>query len=372
MIMYFIFAFFALAILTFTATAHANGPYITRDVIGDGGVTVYKPDKCYNGYTLFCRNRGDHFYLIDMEGNVAHTWKPVSSIHFAELLPNGNLLYSTADRADTEENQGVHELDWDSNEVWWYKCHVDHDHTRLDNGNSMMLCREEVNRPEIYDQGPIFSPFYIEVTPQKEIAWEWHGYEHIEELKELVGIEFPRHEKDWAHDNTLDVLPQTRLGKEDARFKAGNVMFSYRNIDTIGIIDKETKKIVWAWGPGVLDRQHMPTMLPDGHILIFDNGTHRKYSRILEIDPRTGETLWNYTADPPESFFSSAVSGQERLPNGNTLICSGGQGRIFEVTMEGEIVWEYVNPYHGEGGRGNGLYRHSGRYTTEFIEQLLK
>ena len=100
--MYLIFALFVLGIFIFTATAHANGPYVTRDVKGEGGVTTYKPDKCYNGYTLFCRNRGDHFYLIDMEGNVLHTWKPVSSIHFAELLPNGHLFYSTADRADTD------------------------------------------------------------------------------------------------------------------------------------------------------------------------------------------------------------------------------------------------------------------------------
>jgi hypothetical protein len=115
----------------------------------------------------------------------------------------------------------------------------------------------------------------------------------------------------------------------------------------------------------------MPNMLPNGHILIFDNGTARKYSRILELDPIADEIVWEYVGDPPQSFFSAAVSGQQRLPNGNTLICSGGQGRIFEVTPDQEIVWDYINPYSREPGTYGSLYRHSGRYAPEFIESFL-
>ncbi len=118
-------------------------------------------------------------------------------------------------------------------------------------------------------------------------------------------------------------------------------------------------------------------MLPNGNILIFDNGTRRGYSRILEIDPATEATVWSYVGDPPESFFSAYVSGQQRLPNGNTLICEGGTreifngGRIFEVTAGGEIVWEYRNPYHSiHNKHQRGLYRHSGRYPPKFVEQF--
>jgi len=353
-----------------------NPGKVTRspDLKGEGGVTTHKPEKCYNGYTLFCRNRGDHFYLIDMNGTVVHTWQPAnSSIHFGELLEDGHLFYSTADRT-MEERRGVYELDWDGNEVWYYHCPVDHDHTRLKNGNSMILCREEVFNPRIYylfpDYRSAYSPYIIEVTPEREVVWEWHGDQHIDELKKLVGVKFPLPWMDWAHANTVEELPDTPLGRKNARFRAGNVLFSYRTIDTIGIIEKKDKEIVWAWGTGVLDKQHMPTMLPNGNILIFDNGTNRKYSRILELNPETEEIVWNYTAYPPESFFSSAISGQQRLPNGNTLICEGGKGRIFEVTLEGQIVWEYMNPYHGPDG-SRSIYRHSGRYQSEFIEQFL-
>ncbi len=56
--------------------------------------------------------------------------------------------------------------------------------------------------------------------------------------------------------------------------------------------------------------------------------------------------VWSYSAAP--EFFSAFISGAERLANGNTLICSGVQGRIFEVTREGRIVWEYLNPFGGD------------------------
>ncbi len=365
-----------LAAIAASAEGGVPAEFRTEDVKGEGGVTIYQPDKCYDGYTLFCRNRGSAFYLIDMEGKVVHKWETTgSSIHFGELLPNGHLFYSTADRS-YEPHRGVHELDWDGNEVWHYNCAVDHDHSRLANGNSLMNCREEVIDPKVYydtgypDYRCCYSPFMIEVAPNREVVWEWHGHDHIEELKALVGIEFPRPDEDWAHCNTAQSIPENELGKRDSRFRAGNVMFSYRTLDTIGVIDRETGEIVWAWGPGELDKQHQPNMLPNGHIIIFDNGTARKYSRIVEMDPASGEIVWEYLGDPPESFFSSAVSGQQRLPNGNTLICSGGQARIFEVTPTKEIVWEYMLEYHHPNG-GGGFYRHSGRYAPEYVEPLL-
>jgi hypothetical protein len=56
--------------------------------------------------------------------------------------------------------------------------------------------------------------------------------------------------------------------------------------------------------------------------------------------------IWSYTATKPTDFFSELISGAQRLENGNTLICSGVEGRIFEVTPKGEVVWDYRNPPH--------------------------
>ena len=73
----------------------------------------------------------------------------------------------------------------------------------------------------------------------------------------------------------------------------------------------------------------------------------RDSSRVLEINPITLEVLWEYTLGGTERyrFYSAYVSNAQRLPNGNTLVNEGMDGRIFELTPEEEIVWEYVNPF---------------------------
>jgi hypothetical protein len=90
-------------------------------------------------------------------------------------------------------------------------------------------------------------------------------------------------------------------------------------------------------------------------------------SRILEIDPVKNEIVWEYTGEssgaPGWTFRSSFISSARRLPNGNTLIDEGYNGRLFQVTPKGEIVWEYVSPYFGafpSGGsnlKSNWIYR---------------
>ena len=71
------------------------------------------------------------------------------------------------------------------------------------------------------------------------------------------------------------------------------------------------------------------------------------------------EPDWSYS--DPGTFYSSFISGTQRLPNGNTLICSGVQGRVFEVTRGGEVVWDFRNPFTGDKFEGevpaNSLYR---------------
>ena len=86
--------------------------------------------------------------------------------------------------------------------------------------------------------------------------------------------------------------------------------------------------------------------------MVFDNGPHRQggtFSKIIEINPNTNEIEWEYTGDPSISFFSANISSCERLPNGNTLITEGAPGRIFEITHDKEIVWEYINPFEVNG-----------------------
>jgi hypothetical protein len=54
---------------------------------------------------------------------------------------------------------------------------------------------------------------------------------------------------------------------------------------------------------------------------------------------------WQYISNPASVFYSGHISGTQRLPNGNTLICEGDEGVFFEVTPDGKTVWSYVNTF---------------------------
>ena len=110
-------------------------------------------------------------------------------------------------------------------------------------------------------------------------------------------------------------------------------------------------------------------MLADGHILVFDNGTHRGSSRVLEIDPTTRKVVWKYEGAPEQPFFSKWRGGNQRLENGNTVICESERGRVFEVTREGEIVWEFWNPEIVDGSRKR-IYRFA-RLSPAQVDPLL-
>ena len=107
--------------------------------------------------------------------------------------------------------------------------------------------------------------------------------------------------------------------------------------------------------------------------------THLEFSTSLEftieVNPKTNKIEWEYKDNPPTEFYSGIGSSVQRLPNGNTLINEFDLGRVFEVTYDGELVWEYVSPFYtgkvrsklkgAELGRNNCMH-YIRRYGTNF------
>lgn len=359
----------------------------------DTGLRLHNADRAFEGYTLYCpsipkfapdETPSGEIYLIDMAGDVVHRWPVRTALQsFCRLLPDGNLLYPTNDRSDLG-SAGIREIDPAGNVVWFYPCRVDHDFQILDSGNLLIHAITERAWKGLAP-GMTRHPYMIEVTRDGGLVWEWKGEEHLDDLRGQLPESSWAHVMerahnqfafDWAHNNTLQIIPPNATHDDElargraGRFAPGNIVFSYRSNDVIGVIDRETGAIVWAWGPGEIDGQHKPHMLPNGHILLFDNGTRRKYSRVLELNPLSETIEWEYTADPPDSFFSAYISGAQRLPNGNTLICEGSKARLFEVTAHGEVVWDFVNPHLPPDSRGS-VYRCL-RYAPDQVEALLR
>ncbi|HEX6789886.1 MAG TPA: arylsulfotransferase family protein, partial [Candidatus Krumholzibacteria bacterium] len=149
---------------------------------------------------------------------------------------------------------------------------------------------------------------------------------------------------DLLHTNTVTVVDR----HYNDVLKEGNIIVCSPMIDVVAVLDREQRRVVWEWGPGELEGPHNPRVLDNGNILIFDNGLRRRYSRVIELDPTTKRIVWSYEDEHPEKFYSPVCGASQRLPNGNTMITDTVGGRVFEVTADGELVWEFYTPLPGD------------------------
>lgn len=329
------------------------------------GVSCYNESKAFNGYTIFAPLGGCFVWLIDMQGRIVHYWKtPTKPGEHGVLLPDGNLLFlgRSEDHQGPERHLGgyggkLFELDWSGNPVWRYEnVYMHHDCWRKQNGNTLILrwfdmIPEEISsriRGGLPMEGPAAKKFGTgakmwangieEIAPNGEVVWEWKDYEHLDPDSNRINPLDWRNE--WTHLNCIEE-------RDD------KILITARQTSNIYIIDKATGTVEWQWGYGEVSHQHNATFLENGNILCLDNGlgrfnTELSYSRIIEVNPRTNKIEWEYKANPPSEFYTGVMGSCQRLPNGNTLIAETTHGRVFEVTNDGEIVWEMVNPFYGD------------------------
>jgi hypothetical protein len=262
---------------------------------------------------------------------------------------------------------------------------------------TLILAHTNRQQPKVANV-PLEDDRLIEVSPKGDIVWEWSASDHIDELgyspdarKALSAagsFNANRGSFDWLHINSATYVgPNKWFDQGDKRFAPNHVIISSRETSVLAIVGRDGS-IVWRLGPDfsqskelqairqIIGQHHahlIPKGLPGaGNLLVFDNGGSSGYgapsgiapdgrgvyaragSRVLEINPVTLELVWSYAN---ARFFSTNISGAQRLPNGNTLITAGAGGRVFEVTPKGEIVWEYMFPMFSGANASNAVYR---------------
>lgn len=289
--------------------------------------------------------------------------------HDIEPMPNGNILVL----------------------CWEYKSLID----------AILVGRD----PSSLANNELWPSYILEVEPTGNnginIVWEWHLWDHlIQEFDpskinygivanhpELLDINFydGNGKKDWLHCNSIDYNEEL-----------DQVVISSRALSEFYIIDHSTTTveaathsggnsgkggdILYRWGNPVgynngttadqkLFGQHdvhwiEESLQDEGKLMIFNNGQGRGYSSIDIVNPTTdinGDYIltnsvfgpsnagWIYTAPNPTDFYSSYISGAQRLPNGNTLICDGAHGTFFEIDSTETQVWKYINPVVNTG-----------------------
>jgi len=313
---------------------------------------------------------------------------------------DGNVVWKFA---ETEETDHKGELRWQARQhhdyqregspVGYYAPGLE---PKVNGGKTLILVHENVDNKDISDV-TLVDDRIIEVDENGKIVWSWRASDHFEEFgfdddaksvlrtnPSIVG----EGGGDWLHLNSLSALgPNKHYDAGDGRFHPDNLILDARNANILFVISRQTGKIVWKLGPDfgendqtkkigwIIGQHHLhliPKGLPgEGDFLVYDNGgaggygksnpaspdgrnnAVRDYSRVLQFDPITLDITWQYTPleagsmlfTDASKFYSSYISSAQRLPNGNTLITEGSDGRLFEVTPDHEIVWEYINPY---------------------------
>ena len=370
-------------------------PNEEENMIGFGcptGVTRYDASLCYDGFTVVPPFFDTNTYLINMEGKLVHTWPSKYCPMSAYLEPDGTLTRMGRVNDPVIRYGGItgiiEQIDWDGNVIWSYEHNseekgvLSHNVCTMPNGNILAKVEKLVSAEEAYARGRIPGTLLPEVIDGKvhdgisnfivieidkksrEIVWSWEALDHVGpnnyhtlDLNITEGSPYSyRTTGCWLNFNAMEYNPER-----------DEFMTTIRNFGEIIIVSRKSGKIVWRWGnpanygagrrPGFasdgdqkLFGPHNPTFLPNGNILVHDNGWLRptgNRSRVLEISRTTGEIVWSFEAKRATNFYSPLQSGAQRLPNGNTLVCSCAGGQIFEVTggSDPRVIWEFTSPW---------------------------
>ena len=350
----------------------------------------------YNGYTLVTnQSAGQQVFitdLIDNDYNVINSWesscRPAS---MAYLLPDSTLLYPCKQDNVVLSNIAasggrILKYDWDGNILWDWECNenyqLHHDIEPLANGNILAIATEEISnniRPDVI----------IEINPvgtnDANIVWDWHVWDHRGSNNPYKFDEdVPYNKDDWNHFNSIHLN-----NNNDKIYLSSRTWSEFYIIDYGGDSD-----ILYRWGnpqnygrgdtqDQILDANHgvneISSQFPgENNIIIFNNrtfvtGGDNPYSSVIEIVPPVDEN-GNYFIEDGEafgpneifweyqdgSFYANKQSGAFRLENGNTLITDADNALIFEVSIDGDVVWEY----QGSGSQINRAQKYSVNYLS--------
>jgi hypothetical protein len=300
----------------------------------------------------------------------------------------------------------IEKFSWSGELLWTFtlanaNVHLHHDIEILPNGNVLAIAWKMNSAEDAISKGRdpnktgvnVWSTFLIEIEPTYplggQIVWSWDAWDHLvqdfdpslpsygdpRDFPEKIDVNYEAEggtsysARDWLHTNSIDYNPVSN-----------EIMISVHGFNELWIIDRESSEgIQYRWGNPMaygrgteadqtLFKQHnchwIESGLPGaGDVLIYNNGTNRPegyYSSIEQVQlpllidgeyPILEDTPfgpvgseWTYPETLDIDFFSQNISGAQRLPNGNTLICEGASGHLFEINELGDVVWEYINP----------------------------
>jgi hypothetical protein len=335
------------------------------------GVVLHRPGA-FDGLNLYNSGHAPEATLMDMQGNVLHRW----SSDFERSFPDhprirsagkpeqGDMnvlfwrrvhLFENGDLLAIHEGLGIVKLDRDSNVLWSKPYPVHHDLEVMPNGDLYVLTRRPHMFPRIHPRLPVMEDFVVVLDSNGELkrqvslldvfenttmsSWRdaWSVFQEKEKTRRLKTPP-----NDVFHTNAIRVMDRPIDGLCDESCP-GKVLVSFRNLDTVALVDLDEERVIWIHQP--FDLQHDPTITADGQMLIFNNHAEtRRRSNVLILDPSSRAIVWEYNGTDESPLFSQSCGASAELPNGNILVTETDGGRALEVTREKEVVWEFYNP----------------------------
>jgi len=320
------------------------------------GVAVHDRGKAYEGLNLVVSGHAPEAYLMDMSGAILHTWncdisRPWPDFKIednageshnhtfwrrARLMPNGD-VFAIFDRI------GLVKLDRQSRLLWAVKNRAHHDLDIAKNGNIYVLTGEARLNEEYNPRQPIWEEYISVLDP------EGRELKKVSVLKALQNSEYAAIVNkampagDLLHTNTIELIEELPANGPSP-FQKGSVLIAILYLDLVCAVDIDKQTVYWAESD-FWHREHQPTLLSSGNILVLDNKRSKSTSAVVELNPLSRQVQWSYVGGRDGEFYTETCGSGQRLPNGNTLITESDAGRAFEVTPEKQVVWEYVSPY---------------------------
>ena len=333
------------------------------------GTIFFDEARSYPGYTFYTVRNMAMAELIEADGSLIQRWEgPEGHFVRAVLMEDGGVL-----AVGKDDRRYAMRMNWDGEVVWRQDIEAHHDIGMMEDGRVVLLTLSTENDPRI-------STDYDYIDDQVQILAPEDG--RLIESRSLTkmlldgGFEFTRVEParsqniDLLHSNSVRWMTQEHLFDRDPIYARGNIIVSMRHQDTVAIFEWQSGELLWHWGQGILGGQHDAWVLDNGNLLIFDNGLGRDWSRVIEVDPLKKEIVWQYGSEDMTDFYTNGRGASQRLPNGNTLITESADGRAFEVTRDGELVWEYYCPYTNDKGQRATFIR-CYRLENDFVQKIL-
>lgn len=314
---------------------------------GEGGVVRHDESRAYQGTNLVVSAHDYEILLVDMDGEVLHTWSlPKArrkglrheSFRKARLLDDGTVVAIV-------EGEALFKLGRGGRVYWEARDGNHHDVYVEPSGEVVSLTREahvvkafDPDKPVLEDAVTRYASDDGEVLSSVSIlrALQKSGYTDLWDATVERG-------RDPLHTNSVFPLTGKAAGRDPA-FAAKNLLLSSRGLSAVFVLDPRKREIVWARRAN-FERQHDARILDDGQLMLFDNHSPDGPSAVRVYDPATMKQTWVHEGEGEEAFYSKTCSTAMPLPNGNVLVVASNPGLAFEVTPEGERVWEYRSPY---------------------------